>query len=350
MSIARVLVVDDSAFARKVLRESLNASPLIEVVGIARDGLEALEKVIELQPDVVTLDLMMPNLDGLGVLRELTASGSTVRVILVSSSDRDSDLVVEALRLGAFDVVKKPTSLATDVLYELGDELVRKVVAARASRARKASTWAPAAPSRRMVTGGDVELVVIGTSTGGPNALTRVLAGLPADFPVPIAIALHIPADYTPALAARLNDDCKLEVVEGGAVTLLGPGLVVLARGGMHMRVVRRAGSLITMMSKEPSNADFFPSVDLLFESAAAATGKRTLGVVLTGMGNDGTRGARAIVEAGGAVISEAEESCVVYGMPRCVAEAGLSSLVVPIDRVAEELGRWLARQHPRGE
>ena len=185
---ARVLVVDDSAFARKVLRESLNASMQLEVVGIARDGLEALEKIVELSPDVVTLDLMMPNLDGLGVLRELLASRSNARVVLVSSSDRDSDVVVEALRLGAFDVVKKPTSSATDVLYDLASELVKKVE--QAARARSSATplvvAAPTSLARAEARApSPVTLVAIGTSTGGPHALARLMPMLESPRLVP---------------------------------------------------------------------------------------------------------------------------------------------------------------------
>ena len=341
---ARVLVVDDSAFARKVLRETLTASPDVDVVGIARDGLEALEKIAELLPDVITLDLMMPNLDGIGVLRELIATHSNALVILVSSSDRDSEVVVEALTLGAFDVVKKPTALATDVLYELSSELVRKVLAAAESRAAKArlmsgGTPVPLGLPRPYTPPGEVELVVIGTSTGGPNALTRVLTALPANFNLPIAIALHIPADYTLALARRLDHDSAIQVVEAGAVdTILRPGVAVLARGGAHMRIERRGTILVARTTSEPGNADYFPSVDLLFESAAKASRHRTLGVVLTGMGNDGLRGSREIVEHGGCVITESETSCVVYGMPRCVAEAGLSAVSRPLDGIAAEL------------
>lgn len=357
----RVLVVDDSAFARKVLRESLNGSVLLEVVGIARDGLEALEKIVELSPDVVTLDLMMPNLDGLGVLKELLEARSRVRVVLVSSSDRDSEVVAEALRLGAFDVVKKPTSMATDMLYDVAAELVRKVEqAANAPRAERASHVSPAAAKPENLaaaaaidgatsmgdTNVDVELVVIGTSTGGPHALARLLPMLPADFPVPIAIALHIPGEYTGALARRLDQDCALHVVEAddSAPTALLPGVVVLARGGTHLVIQRRHGELVARCTREPADADYFPSVDLLFGSAAATTARATLGVVLTGMGNDGAKGAQRIVAAGGVIITEAEESCVIYGMPRCVAERGLSTRAVVLDDVAGEICRRVER------
>jgi two-component system chemotaxis response regulator CheB len=347
---ARVLVVDDSAFARKVLRESLNGSMLLEVVGIARDGLEALEKIVELAPDVITLDLMMPNLDGLGVLRELLTARSKARVVLVSSSDRDSEVVVEALRLGAFDVVKKPTPLATDLLYDVAGELVRKVE--QAARAPASGPLAVPKPlAAREVAAAEpthhgVSLVVIGTSTGGPHALARLLPMLPADFPVPIAVALHIPSDYTSALARRLDEDSRVHVVEAQEDddTPLAAGVVVLARGGVHLRIVRRANQLFARTSREPANADYFPSVDVLFETAAHSAKAGVLGVVLTGMGNDGARGAQAIAAAGGVLITESADTCVVYGMPRCIEELGLSARALRLDDIAAEIVRRVER------
>jgi two-component system chemotaxis response regulator CheB len=334
----RVLVVDDSAFARKVLRETLSRSPLLEVVGIARDGLEALEKIAELKPDVVTLDLVMPNLDGLGVLRALPAQGGP-RVVIVSISDGDSALGVEALQSGAVDLVQKPTALATERLYDLSEELVAKVVAAATARPPTFRT----APSviRPTPAAGAVRLVVVGTSTGGPAALTRLLAGLPADFPAAVAIALHIPAGYTETLARRLDETCPMRVFEAFEGAELTPGAVALARGGLHLRVKDTNGRITTHVNALPLTAPFCPSVDLLFESAATL-GPAVLGVVLTGMGNDGVAGATAIRQAGGRVVTEAEESCVVYGMPRAVVEANQSDGRAPIEGMAAEIGRRL--------
>jgi two-component system chemotaxis response regulator CheB len=334
----RVLVVDDSAFARKVLRETLSRSPLLEVVGIARDGLEALEKIAELAPDVVTLDLVMPNLDGLGVLRALPPQGGP-RVVIVSISDGDSALGVEALQSGAVDLVQKPTALATERLYDLSEELVAKVVAAAAAHPRL-SAAAPAV-IRPTPSGGAVRLVVIGTSTGGPAALTRLLAGLPADFPAAVAIALHIPAGYTETLARRLDETCPMHVIEAFEGGELGPGTVAIARGGLHLRVKSTAGRLTTHVSSQPLAAAFCPSVDLLFESAAVL-GPAALGVVLTGMGSDGLAGATSIRRAGGRVVTEAEGSCVVYGMPRAVVEANQSDGQALIEDMAAEIGRRL--------
>jgi two-component system chemotaxis response regulator CheB len=347
----RVLVADDSAFARKVLREVLAASPQIEVVGIARDGLEALEQIEALKPDVLTLDLLMPHLDGIGVLRALPAANRP-RVVVVSISDEDSALGIEALHLGALDVVKKPTALATDRLYELGAELVAKVKAAAGARSVEPSP--PAVPSLVASTARGrhgVELVVIGTSTGGPQALTRLLNAFPADFPVPIAIALHIPEGYTRSLAERLDRTCQLVVAEAEDGLVLRPGQAVIAPGGNHLRVVRRGADLVAVVERRAGAGTgerltpeglHVPSVSLLFESAAAAVGRTALGVVLTGMGDDGLGGASRLRQAGGTILTEAESSCVVYGMPRCVSEAGLSSGEAPIDGMASLIMRSL--------
>lgn len=330
----RVLVVDDSAFARKVVRETLASSDEIEVVGTARDGLEALEQIAESKPDVVTLDLVMPNLDGLGTLRELAQLRQTARVVVVSISDNDSDLVMEAFELGAVDLVRKPTALATNRLYELRDELVKKVLAAaraRPARELSASEGTPPPPSARPRGAGRTELVAVGTSTGGPQALTQLVRSLPADFPTPIVMALHIPAEYTGPLAQRLDLMKGLRVREAADGLELVPGLAVLARGGRHLRVVRSQGRLVVETPTEPADLLYKPSVDVLFQSVAETCGARALGVVLTGMGEDGLIGARALRAAGAAVLTESEESCVIYGMPRVVADAGLSNAVVPL-------------------
>jgi two-component system chemotaxis response regulator CheB len=337
----RVLVVDDSAFARRVIRQALEAEPRVEVVGLAADGLEALEKIAALSPDVVTLDLIMPHLDGLGVLRELAQATTSPRVVVVSFSSEESELVVEALQIGAIDFVKKPTALATDRLYDLSADLLAKVLAAAGANVRAAYRAPAAVPiPRRLIRH---ELLVIGTSTGGPQALTRMLAQLPADFPIPVAVALHIPEEYTASLARRLDGICALQVVEASDQLELRPGLVVLAKGGTHLSIERRAAQLRARLDRKQDAWQYIPSVDELFSSAAQACGARVLGVVLTGMGNDGLEGARAIVAAGGAVLTEAESSCVIYGMPRCVREAGLATEEVPLDEVVNAVLRQLA-------
>lgn len=333
----RVLIVDDSAFARKVLRLSLGSDPRIEVVGTAGDGLDALEKIDALRPDVVTLDLVMPNLDGIGVLHALAASSAPrPRVVLVTISDEDSELTVEALQLGAVDLVKKPTALATDRLYELAGELVAKVLAAAGAQPLIA-----AAPMNRVSLNQGVrqaQVLVIGTSTGGPQALTQLLSRLPGDLPVPVAIALHIPGDYTEALARRLSLGSALEVVEAHDGEHFRAGRVALAQGGSHLTLQKDGDGFIARISRQPASMPYFPSVDLLFQSAAEAWRANVLGVVLTGMGDDGLEGSRSIVSAGGRVLTESEASCVVYGMPRAVKEAGLSTGEARIEAMASQI------------
>lgn len=337
----RVLVVDDSAFARKVIREILSASPRIVVVGTARDGLEALERVIELKPDVITLDLVMPNLDGVGVLRALPQAGRP-RVIVVSISDGNSDLGVEALQAGAIDIVQKPTALATDRLFELADELTKKVIiAASASAGREespSSTGVIPSPLH-----GRIRIVVIGTSTGGPQALSRLIPALPGDLPVPVAVALHIPAGYTDALSRRLDAASALRVVEATiSKTELTPGLAVIARGGTHLVITRGERGPAAELDFSAQKSPYTPSVDLLFWTAADVYGDGVLGVVLTGMGDDGLLGSRAIRDAGGAVLVESAMSCIVDGMPRAVRSAGLAVGEAPLTSMATRIASML--------
>jgi two-component system chemotaxis response regulator CheB len=335
----RVLVVDDSAFARKVLREILSADERLEVVGIARDGLDALEKIEELKPDAITLDLQMPELDGLGVLSALKQKEDAPRVVIVTMTDAESALAVEALQTGAFDVVYKPTAIATDRLYELGNELVEKVVLAASSPTR---TQPLLAAPRASTTGSKAKtrLVVIGASTGGPRALTYILSALPADFAVPIAAVVHMPIGYTEAFASRLDVASKLSVREASSGVVLERGTAVLARAGAHLRIRSADGDLTAWLEgrKDEDESMHCPSVDALFTSAAEQAGAGVLGVVMTGMGTDGLAGARAIHAAGGRLLVEAESTAVVYGMPRAVAEAKLGAEEVTLELMARAI------------
>ncbi|TMQ11548.1 MAG: chemotaxis-specific protein-glutamate methyltransferase CheB [Deltaproteobacteria bacterium] len=329
----RVVVVDDSAFARTMLSRVLRASGTIDVVATARDGRDALERIAALDPDVITLDLTMPELDGIGVLRAL-AGRPRPRVLVVSISSIDTDLGVDALALGAADVITKPTALASDRLQELGDELIAKVMAVSREPGPPLTLPLWTRPVRA-----PAQLIMIGTSTGGPPALTMVMAGLPATLSAPVAVVLHIPYGYTQALAARLDKLTPLHVVEAHDGLALVPGLVVVARGGMHLRVERDGAVLQARLAALPPQP-FVPSVNELFRSGAAAVGAGALGVVLTGMGDDGLEGAATIAAAGGSLLTEAASTCVVYGMPRSVYDAGLGAEAVPLDRMAREIAR----------
>jgi two-component system chemotaxis response regulator CheB len=331
----RVLIVDDSAFARKVVREILVAGGF-EVVGTARDGLEALEKIAELKPDVVTLDLVMPNLDGLGLLAALPAQRAP-RVVVVSMAGEETALGMAALQAGAVEVVRKPTALATERLREISDDLVRAVGAAAIARQPEPVT--PARPAPPTVWRARTRrVVVIGASTGGPQALRRLVGALPQAFPVPVAIVLHLPPGYTEAFARRLDEESEVEVLEASENLELTAGRVIVARAGFHLKLRRDKGAVRAHFDSAPADVPHRPSVDVLFRSAAETYGAGVLGVVLTGMGNDGLEGAQAIHAAGGELLTEAESSCVVYGMPRSVDEAGLSSGKAPISEMAEAI------------
>lgn len=341
-NVVRVLVVDDSAFVRKTMRQILEASPFVEVVGTASDGLDALEKVAELTPDVITLDLIMPHLDGIGFLRKLMSWRPTPTVI-VSIASEDGEQALAALDAGAVDIVQKPTALASDRLLEIGSELVSKIkVAATAhpTRVHEASIQ-PQAP--RVFQASAFDVLVIGASTGGPQALREFIPRLPADLPVPVAIVLHMPVGYTQLYAERLNGVSRLEVREAREGDTLVPGRVLLAQAGRHLRFAR-SGSVVTAhLDTKPLDTLHRPSVDVLFASAGEVYGHRTLGLIFTGMGSDGTAGARRIREAGGTILAEAEESCVVYGMPRAAAEAGMVNQLVPLNEMSEAVLAALA-------
>lgn len=339
--IIRTLIVDDSAFVRKTVREMLTRSPYIEVVGTARDGEEALEMVEELRPDVVTCDLMMPRLDGVGFVRQ-QMSRRPIPILILTASPQDAGLVLEALSAGAVDLVQKPTALATEELLRIREQLVEKVkTAARVPVAnlvttnRTESLFAPS----RLGGGLKVDLVVLGISTGGPQALRHLLPEFPANFPVPLLMVLHMPVGYTAPFAEKLDELSQVEVAEARDGTALRPGLALLAQAGRHLSLRRDLhGAVVAQVSMNPIDRTHRPSVDVLFQSAADVYGPRVLGVVMTGMGDDGKEGAGWIKAQGGMILTEAESSCVIYGMPRSVVEAGLSDRAVPLLKMTETI------------
>jgi two-component system chemotaxis response regulator CheB len=337
-SILRVLVVDDSAYVRKTIKLILSRSPFIEVIGIAGNGEEALKKVEELHPDVVTLDLMMPGLDGLGFLSKQMVS-RPLPVIVVSIASGHHDLVLKALELGAVDFVRKPSALANEKILEMGAELIEKLKMAAGIRLKRFEPTPLAKTDVRTAAIDKVDAIVIGISTGGPQGLKYLIPQLPEDFRIPIAIVLHIPAGFTEMYAARLDELSELKVMEAKEGDSLRPGLVLIAPGGRHLTFRRSTdGSVAAHVDPQPFDTLHTPSVDVLFESAAETFGDRVLGIVMTGMGSDGKQGAARIKARGGRIYTEAEETCVVYGMPAAVVEAGLSDKSIPLDRLAEAM------------
>lgn len=333
----RTLVVDDSAFVRKVVREMLSRNPFIEVVGAARDGEEGLEMVEQLRPDVVTCDLQMPKLDGVRFVRE-QMSRRPLPILILTASAEDAEQTLAAMEAGAFDFVQKPTALANESILQIRDELADKVKAA--ARAPVANLRHDPPPSSGPVStvgkGGSVDLVVIGISTGGPQALRYLIPQFPADFPVPVVIVLHMPVGYTQLFAEKLNELSPLNVQEAREGDSVVAGTVLLAPAGRHLVLRRTAsGNVIAHLTTEPINSPHRPAADVLFQSASELYRDRVLGVVMTGMGHDGRHGAAWIKAQGGTVLTEAEQSCVIYGMPRSVVEAGLSDGAVPLDEMA---------------
>lgn len=342
--VLKVLVVDDSAYVRKVIKQMLTRSPFIEVVGAARDGKEALEMVEQLQPDVVTCDLIMPGMDGVEFIREQMARRS-IPVVVMSIANESGEMALNALDAGAVDFVQKPTALATEKIFEVSDELISKVKAAASapmSRAQSSSTEQKTPlplPHDLQSRKGEVDVVVIGISTGGPQALKQMIPQIPADFPVPLAIVMHMPLGYTELYARRLNELSALEFIEAREGEELRAGMAVLAPAGRHLTLKRdEDGQIVTHLDARPFDTLHRPSVDVLFQSAAEVFKNRVLGVVMTGMGSDGKQGAAWIKSMGGIVLTEAEESCVVYGMPASVVEAGLTDKIVPLDQMAQTI------------
>jgi len=337
--VVRVLVVDDSAYVRKVVREMLSRSPFLDVVGTARDGEEALKQVETLKPDVVTCDLIMPGTNGVDFIRQQMAI-QPVPIVVVSIAAESSDRVLSALDAGAVDFVQKPSALATEKVFDMAEELVAKVKAASSAQVAelRSPVTAPALPIATVFTN-RYDVVVIGVSTGGPQGLKSVVPRLPADFPVPVLIVLHMPIGYTESYARRLGEASALSVTEAREGDRMRPGVVLVAPAGRHLTLARDPDRTVrTRLTMSPLDTPHRPSIDVLFQSAADVYGDRVLGLVMTGMGDDGRQGAAWIKAKGGCVLTEAEETCVVYGMPRAVVEAGLSDASVRLDRLTEAI------------
>lgn len=347
MAPIRVLVVDDSVVIRRLVADVLNQDARIEVVGIAANGRIGLQKIPQLNPDVITLDVEMPEMDGLVALKELRRTWPTLPVIMFSSqTERGADSTLQALALGATDYVTKTSGMggAKESVDRIRDDLIPKIVALTAKRGGGEGVRPRApVPNRRLPgrSGGEpVEIVAIGVSTGGPNALAALLPLLPADFPQPIVIVQHMPPVFTRFLAERLSAVSKLKVEEARAGERLAPGAVWIAPGNYHVVVHRSGDGVVLDLNQDPPENSCRPAVDVLFRSVAAAYGPRALGVVLTGMGQDGLNGARELREAGSSIVVQDEASSVVWGMPGFIANSGLADEVLPLDAIAGELVR----------
>jgi two-component system chemotaxis response regulator CheB len=335
----RVLVIDDSPFSRRTLTRILESSPCVRVVGFARDGREALRKTLELQPDLVTLDLEMPRMDGFTFLRLVMAQKPTP-VLVVSGRARSQD-VFQALELGAVDFVAKPASRATPELEVIREELLRKVHALRDLRihpTREELVLSPETPSADLRVPGPRRLVVLGASTGGPTALMRILGAFPEPAPFPILVSQHMPEGFTAGFADRIDRRTAFSAGEARCGDRLVPGRVLVAPGGRHLEL-ESCGSEIRVSVVPRRAADAYaPSIDRMFESAAKHFGSELLAVLLTGMGDDGARGVTAVKESGGGVVAESEESAVVFGMPQQAIRTGCVDFVLPLASITATL------------
>jgi two-component system chemotaxis response regulator CheB len=345
----RVLVIDDSAYNRRTIIKMLEAIQGVEVVGYACDGEEGLRKALDLHPDLITLDLEMPRMDGFTFLRIIMQNRPTP--VIVVSARSDDQNVFRALEFGAVEFVAKPTAKISPDLLNIRQDLERKVLAVVGTDMAKIlrrPLGEPVAgenrrhrtPLRARAREGGLRQVVIGASTGGPPALQSIFAAIQQPLPIGFAISQHMPPGFTRAFADRINRFCALDISEAKHGDIMAPGRVLIAPGGCNLLFRRLGDDVAVEVVEPPPGQRYVPSVDVMFESAAAAFGPQLLGVVLTGMGNDGARGVVKIRNGGGKVIAEAEETSVVFGMPKEAIATGQVDKVVPLPRVCEEILR----------
>lgn len=352
MARIRVLIVDDAVVVRRLVADALASDQDIEVVGTAANGRIALQRISQVKPDVVTMDVDMPELNGIETVRALRPIHPTLPVIMFSTlTERGGVGTLEALTAGASDYVTKPTHAGgiAQAQQRVREELIPRiktlaagrVVAGVSARRTDPASGAPSPPVvRRQVGDARPAIVAIGVSTGGPNALAILLAGLPADLQAPVVIVQHMPPMFTRLLAERLDAQSALTVREGAAGMTITPGTVTVAPGDYHMVLERRGGHVCVALNQEPPVNSCRPAVDPLFRSVVDLYGRRTLGVVLTGMGRDGLRGCGWVYDIGGQVLAQDEASSVVWGMPGLVVRGGLADQVLPISEMAAEITR----------
>lgn len=336
----RVLVTDDSAFMRAALSRMIASHPRLQVCGTAQNGAQALEKVAALQPDVVTLDVEMPGLNGVETLRAMMKESPRPVIMVSSLTQANAEVTLEALDLGAFDYVSKQPAPTSAEIAKIRDELVAKIIAAAESTDRQSRTSVqPKRPNHQALE--DVHLrpavIAVGTSTGGPKALQQILPLLPKDLPVGMLIVQHMPPGFTGPFASRLDKLCQVSVREARHDETVEPGVVYIAPAGQHMTVIRQTPSKVAIcLSHSPEDTLHRPSVDVMMLSVARAYRALCLGIILTGMGADGVQGMKAIADAGGLTVGQDEASCTVYGMPRSCAEAGVLRHVTALTQIPD--------------
>ncbi len=340
----RVLVADDSAFMRTAITRMIESDPALRVGATAQTGQEALDKVKSLKPDVITLDVEMPGMNGLDTLRHIMKECPTPVIMVSSLTQEGAEVTLEALDIGAFDYVPKQSSFVSLDIVKIREELINKIKAAAESKKRRpmAKVDKSAAPGRKAAPAtpkNAATVVALGTSTGGPKALQEMLPLLPEDLNVPVLIVQHMPPGFTGPFARRLNGLCKINVREAIQEEEIQPGVVYIAPAGQHMSVYRRGTSKVALrLGQVPSGLLHMPSVDVMMNSVAEVFRSLTLGVIMTGMGADGAKGMETIKREGGFNVGQDEASCTVYGMPRSAAEAGVLHRVVPLSQIPEQI------------
>ncbi len=364
MNKIKVLVVDDSAFMRKVITDFLSENPQIEVIGTARNGKDALEKIKTLKPDVVTLDVEMPIMNGLEALKQIMEEHPLPVVMLSSTTKEGAENTILAMHYGAIDFVTKPSGTISLDLHKVKEEIINKVILA--SRAnlygirKQDAAQTPASSLQRQYSKMELKslssgsstgyrkkkIVCIGTSTGGPRALQQVLTQLPKHIAAPIVIVQHMPKGFTKSLAQRLHSLCEISVKEAEHGEMLKEGTAYIAPGGAHFMVVSSGNSLIAHIEHSPPRNGHCPSVDVLFESVSTLTDYDKIAVIMTGMGSDGTNGLKRLKESGTTkAIAESEETAVVFGMPKAAIATNLVDAVVPLEEIAETIMKYVDGQ-----
>jgi two-component system, chemotaxis family, protein-glutamate methylesterase/glutaminase len=344
-----VLIVDDSAFMRNALTSMLSSDPEIKIISVAKDGMEAVEKVRLLKPDIVTMDVEMPKMDGLTALKHIMEQTPTPVIMVSSITIEGAKTTLDALDLGAADFIPKNLSELSVNIVKIKEILIDKVKhIARKGVVRRRTTSAavrkpleiPKHTGSNVIGERRIAIVTIGTSTGGPKALQEVIPKIPKDFPVPIVIAQHMPPNFTKPFAERLNQLSAIIVKEAEEGELLKPGVALVAPGRGNMRIVRKRGIETSVNITEGHEEEFLyrPSVDALILSVAEIFPGRALGVILTGMGNDGLKGLVALKKTGGRILAQNEETCIVYGMPKAVVDAGIADRILAIEEIAGEI------------